>query len=145
MDQQDRISTIRLNRFIRPGQSGCTCWTGGTDKRGYPVFWYRGKTLRASRVLWCIVYGSIPSGLIVRHKCDNPECLNIAHLELGTHQDNTDDAKARGRLTGPRKVTPDVIVKIKNMRRDRLTLKYIAESLGISISSVHFYSKRGAS
>lgn len=40
-------------------------------------------------------------GLVVRHKCDNPRCINPEHLELGTVQDNIDDRVKRGRGNNP--------------------------------------------
>lgn len=36
-------------------------------------------------------------GLVVRHKCDNPRCINGAHLEMGSQKDNAQDCVRRGR------------------------------------------------
>ena len=36
-------------------------------------------------------------GLHVLHKCDNPRCINVDHLFLGTNNDNVQDKLAKGR------------------------------------------------
>jgi hypothetical protein len=53
---------------------------------------------KAHRVAWEMFNGPIADGLIVRHKCDNPNCVNPKHLEVGTQKQNMMDASARGRL-----------------------------------------------
>lgn len=51
---------------------------------------------QAHRLAWELERGPVPDGLYVMHKCDNKACVNVEHLELGTHQQNTRDAFARG-------------------------------------------------
>lgn len=43
-------------------------------------------------------YGAIPDGLVICHRCDNPECTNPDHLFAGTQKDNMMDCSAKGRV-----------------------------------------------
>ena len=76
----------------------CLVWTGHRSREGYGYVKVVGKSPRgAHRVAWELENGPVASGLVVRHKCDNPPCVKLDHLELGTHQDNVNDMIARGR------------------------------------------------
>ena len=37
---------------------------------------------------------------VVMHLCDNPPCFRYSHLRVGSRSDNTQDARAKGRLVG---------------------------------------------
>jgi hypothetical protein len=66
-------------------------------KNRYPTKRVNGKKWVLSRYIYTKTNGTIPKGLVVRHKCDNPNCININHLELGTIADNTKDMVERNR------------------------------------------------
>ena len=87
-----------LERRSQRTPDGCLVWTGACTKAGYGEINRKGKVRHVHRLAWELNRGPIPSGLLVLHRCDNPPCWNPDHLFLGTHQDNTDDKVAKGRL-----------------------------------------------
>lgn len=80
----------------------CIKHSGYDTVRGYGKKKFRGRTEYTHRLAYCeanqVTLESI-KGMIVRHTCDNPECVNPEHLLIGTHQDNQDDKVARSRQT----------------------------------------------
>jgi hypothetical protein len=88
------------NRSIPEPNSGCILWMGadgGSDHSRHGVMTWKGRTRKAHRLAWEDTHGPIPPGLKVCHKCDVPQCINVAHLFLGTHAENMADMKAKGR------------------------------------------------
>lgn len=75
----------------------CIIWWKGFFANGYGVIKRRGKTMKAHRMIYEECFGMIPEGMVVRHTCDNPPCVNPAHLLLGTPKDNMRDKMERGR------------------------------------------------
>lgn len=79
------------------------CWLpleGYREKHGYRMFKILHRRIRAHRVAWMASrHCAIPEGMVVRHSCDQPECINPGHLLLGTRADNTADMLTRGRAS----------------------------------------------
>jgi hypothetical protein len=77
---------------------GCWNWKGAYSA-DYGQFVYRGTSRRATHVALLFDGRPIPfEGAFARHKCDNRACVNPAHLEWGTQQQNVQDAIDRGRF-----------------------------------------------
>ena len=64
---------------------------------GYPMITINNKSIPIYRYIYEKYNGEIPKGLEIRHKCDNPSCINPKHLEIGTHKDNMNDMVLRKR------------------------------------------------
>jgi hypothetical protein len=75
---------------------GCWIWTG-SRAGGYGTLRVDGKVQKTHRLSYAEFIGQIPDGLCVCHHCDNPPCFNPDHLFLGTHNDNMQDMKRKGR------------------------------------------------
>lgn len=77
---------------------GCRVWAGATTAAGYGSLRHEGRGLLAHRVAFELANGKgSADGKVIRHRCDNPPCVNPVHLEAGTMADNTADMMARGR------------------------------------------------
>ena len=87
----------------RPGMgTPCLDWTASCNPDGYGRFRLDGETWRSHRVAWELENGSIPDGMHVLHHCDNPACVRVDHLFLGTNDDNVKDKMAKGRYVASR-------------------------------------------
>ena len=78
--------------------------------------------------------------MIVMHTCDNPQCINPEHLEVGTQRDNMLDKVRKGRhnaATGERvansKLKEADILKI---REDNRKQREIAEEYGVTPAAI---------
>src|SRR5258708_27078976 len=77
--------------------SGCHIWQGRRDGGGYPLVCFDGQQHRVHRLAWTLRYGTIPKGMQLCHRCDEPCCVNPDHHFVGTHEDNMADRRQKHR------------------------------------------------
>lgn len=119
------------NCSVNP-KSGCWEWQRNKVSDGYGKVRHIGVTERAHRVSWMLWNGTIPDGMCVLHKCDNPPCCNPDHLFLGTRADNRRDCAMKERDDFKlSKAQVSEIVKTHGRLRE------IASIFGVSESTIH--------
>lgn len=97
------INNITLDKGAHdPGTGMCVMdkcqeWSGRRDQNGYGR---ASGNRRAHRSAWEKANGPIPPGMVIMHMCDNPPCVNLTHLRLGTVAENNADRAAKGRSRG---------------------------------------------
>lgn len=77
----------------------CILQTKNLTSQGYGKTFDKERYKQTGRILYKAshrlayerAYGPIPEGMIVRHMCHTPNCINPKHLKLGTHADNMQD------------------------------------------------------
>jgi len=121
-------------------EAGCWLWFGTDAGKGYGQFMAGGKVVKAHRFSWEIHNGPIPSGASVCHRCDTPQCVNPAHLFIGTNADNCRDRAVKGRAHRPRgglnpmaRLTSEQVALIRQDKRKR---KVVANEYGVGPSCI---------
>lgn len=143
------------------GPDDCWPWKGPLKpdgmRYGYcQTLW--GQRFYAHRAAFFLANGRWPGpGMVVMHRCDNPQCVNPAHLAEGTHRDNSRDCVAKGRNTlGDRngmkriearrkvagelnsmaKLTSEQVIEVRRMRKDGDPILVIAKKFSVSKSLI---------
>lgn len=129
---------------VQAVESGCWEWTGFRDRDGYG----RIRTSRrdaAHRAAWLLSHFVIPEGMHVLHRCDNPPCVNPAHLFLGTQPVNVADMTAKGRAQKARgernanaKLTEQDVRHIRAAVQAGASVRGLARELGVRHGAIQF-------
>jgi hypothetical protein len=124
----------RFEKYVMPVPwSGCHIWIGGCFGNGIPAFSVNNRPIQAYKVAYEIYKGPVGNQHVC-HTCDNPVCVNPAHLFLGTPKINAMDRQTKGRGVVPSaKLTWDQIQSIRS--DDRLHYE-IARDYGVSRAKI---------
>lgn len=149
-------NSLRTRFWLHVNKNGfCWVWIGRTMKDGYGVFRVGSRTdgtrknALVHRLSWELHNGTIPAGLLVLHKCDNPPCVRPDHLFLGTHQDNATDKMKKGRFVpnfgksnGNARLSEEDVLLIRKYRAKKMKRKFVAFLFGISEHQVYLITAK---
>ncbi len=145
---RDPAAQLRFWSYVDKSNE-CWEWILPSKRGGYGLFGMKTtKQYGAHRISWILHNQKpVPIGMLICHHCDNPSCVNPAHLFLGTYSDNnrdrhlkgrskiprlTSDKAARGERTGNAKMTDSKVLEIRGLHRFGFTGKELATNYGIS-------------
>lgn len=129
-----RITPARLAGRLRRSVSqvgDCLIWIGARDRDGYGRPSISNVRVLAHRLSWWLAHGEIPLGLHVLHRCDQPSCVHIEHLFLGTHEENIRDRENKGRGRVPVRAKGRWTGRMKRSERGPAK-KLILQTLGMA-------------
>lgn len=89
--------------------TGCVVWVGAANSKGYGCVTVNGSSHLVHRVAWEAEHGAIPAGMTIDHLCRVRNCVNTAHMEVVTINENNlrkhravgDTCKRGHELAGP--------------------------------------------
>lgn len=121
--------------------NGCWNWTANKNSTGYGRFMLGAKNpIRSHRASYQHFKGKIAEGMCICHTCDNPSCVNPAHLFEASHQGNMADMTAKGRhhdVKGENhhlnKLTEEDVLSIRD---DERSMTVIAKDYGVTKQNI---------
>lgn len=128
------------------GPSGdCWEWRGAKSSFGHGSFRLGSKIVGAHRFAYEIAFGTLPErdgyhGTCVCHRCDNPSCVNPAHLFIGSVQDNLADMHRKRRHTRPKGLANAAAVlterQVRQIRVSPGTCQALGDVFGVNKSTI---------
>ena len=143
-----------MERFWSKVEKGspeeCWIWTAARNGDGYGRFSVNGQIVGAHVFSFLLAGGKLTEeNPWVLHTCDNPPCVNPAHLFGGNSLTNVQDCMEKGRAKmgtyerGPdwcsnlAKLTPEQVLEIRELAAaGELTQKQIGQQFGITEHAV---------
>lgn len=127
------ISAEDFYQRARKCEDGCWRYGSHADHKYVEVH-----GVRAHRLSYTLSNGPIPDGMVVRHTCDVPICVNPDHLLVGTQKDNCADKMQRLRHAHGEAVWCAILTEedVRDIRASDSTSTELARKYGMSSSGI---------
>ncbi len=123
------------------GPNECWEWTGARTSKNYGNFWTGSRYVTASSFSYELHNGPLLDDQMACHTCDNPPCINPAHLFPGTFVENMQDMVNKGRsLRGEahnmRRLTESQVREMRRLASAGELQANIADMFGVTFQHV---------
>jgi hypothetical protein len=126
----------RLESQLR-WEGDCLLWTGTVTGNGYGIVYFEGRYWGVHRLYYMLKSGEGVRDGVVRHLCNNPLCLNLEHLVLGTQKENIQDQIQAGTFLKAKRDNSLVTEELKSLIiNSTKTLQELSDYSGLSISYI---------
>lgn len=142
---------VRFWKHVRKTKT-CWLWTGSHGQDGYGRITPDGDgeqqcNYSAHRASWEIHYGKQPKGMLVCHRCDVRDCVNPAHLFLGSRKDNHQDMLNKGRHAhgergGNTKLTAEHVLEIRRLHSEGASMYSLGKTFGVGGTTIGYIVSR---
>lgn len=124
-------------KYVIDKESGCWNCTSHFKNNGYPKISRNGHQTNIGRYIYETYYDKkLEAGLVIRHKCDNPSCINPEHLVSGTVKQNSQDMVERNRASR-QVLTKEQVLEIKTLLiYTDYTASKIGEMFGVGFGAI---------
>lgn len=128
-----------LKNKVKKQENGCIDWMGMRDRDGYARYGEKAKIV--SRLVWEKSNGKIPPKMCICHTCDNPGCVNIEHLWLGSVRENNLDKEKKGRSPHGKnhhkaKINDNDVIEIRKLYQNGMFQIDIGKKYGLCQTSI---------
>lgn len=134
-----------LERFLAKVEvtSHCWEWIGYCKNGRYGTLYLHGRAIQAHVLSHILYVGPVACGQVVMHACDNPRCVNPAHLVCGTMKENMQDCLAKGRFrkAARYKLSDEDVIKIKRLLGWKIPQRIIASKFGVTQAMICVLNK----
>ena len=94
MNDLTGVTAATEGRYV-VAAGGCWNWIGTINKDGYPLIRFKYRQWRAHRLHFAFYKGALVPEMEIDHLCNNRRCVNPAHLEQVTSDENNRRAAER--------------------------------------------------
>lgn len=118
------------------------CWVFKNKTFNVPTFGLYGKHVNARRVAYELEVGKLQPGIYLYAKCENPQCISPAHMDLVFRDEIPsrlrEIQRKRGTRPGPifKKLSVEAVANIHALRKEGKKLREIAAVVGVDLSLV---------